>query len=47
MDEKELMERDIIDSLFEMGLMGIEIPEQFGGAGCNFFHVYPSNRSVS
>ena len=37
MDEKELMERDIIDSLFEMGLMGIEIPEQFGGAGCNFF----------
>ena len=23
------MERDIIDSLFEMGLMGIEIPEQF------------------
>ena len=38
MDEKEEMDKDIIDSLFEMGLMA-EIPDQFGGAGCNFLFV--------
>ena len=28
---------DIIPKFFELGLMGIEIPEQFGGAGGNIF----------
>jgi alkylation response protein AidB-like acyl-CoA dehydrogenase len=37
MDEHQKMDRGIIDSLFEMGLMGIEIPEEFGGAGGTFF----------
>jgi alkylation response protein AidB-like acyl-CoA dehydrogenase len=31
------MDKAVIDGLFEMGLMGIEIPEEFGGAGGSFF----------
>lgn len=37
MDEKEEMDPGLIKQLFEMGLMGIEVPEQYGGAGGNFF----------
>jgi len=36
MDENEKMDHDIIEQCFEQGLMGIEIPEEFGGAGMNF-----------
>jgi len=28
---------DLLKELFEMGLMGIEVPEQYGGAGASFF----------
>ena len=37
MDETESMDPEIIKGIFEMGLMGIEIPEKFGGAGGSFF----------
>ena len=37
MDHKQEIEADLIPQLFELGLMGIEIPEEFGGAGSNFF----------
>jgi alkylation response protein AidB-like acyl-CoA dehydrogenase len=37
MDESENMAKSVIDGLFEMGLMGIEVPEEFGGAGGTFF----------
>ena len=36
MDEAESMDPTIIEQLFEQGLMGIEIPEEYGGAGMNF-----------
>lgn len=36
MDEKAEMNPDIIKKLFEMGLMGIETPEKYGGAGSSF-----------
>lgn len=36
MDEAEEMDPDIVEQLFEQGFMGIEIPEEFGGAGMNF-----------
>jgi alkylation response protein AidB-like acyl-CoA dehydrogenase len=36
MDEAETMDPIIVEQLFEQGLMGIEIPEEFGGAGMNF-----------
>lgn len=36
MDEAESMDPAIVRQLFEQGLMGIEIPEEYGGAGMNF-----------
>lgn len=36
MDQKAEMKSDIVGKLFEMGLMGIETPENFGGAGSTF-----------
>ena len=38
MDEHAKMPRDLVDDLFGLGIMGIEIPEAFGGAGARFFH---------
>lgn len=37
MDEKATMDAGIIKQLFEMGLMGIEVPEKYGGAETSFF----------
>jgi len=37
MDHEQKLDPDMIKSFFEMGLMGIEIPEEFGGAGGSFF----------
>ncbi|KAK3201863.1 hypothetical protein GRF29_164g936553 [Pseudopithomyces chartarum] len=36
MDEAEMMDPTVIEQLFEQGLMGIEIPEEYGGSGMNF-----------
>lgn len=36
MDEAEKMDPSLVEQLFEQGLMGIEIPEEYGGAGMNF-----------
>lgn len=37
MDEHAKMDPVIIKHLFDLGLMGIETPEEFGGAGASFF----------
>src|ERR1700751_1903827 len=37
MDEAGVFRKDIIRQFFEMGLMGIEIPEEYGGQGGSFF----------
>lgn len=37
MDKKAEFRKDLIQKFFELGLMGIEIPEEFGGTGANFF----------
>jgi butyryl-CoA dehydrogenase/short/branched chain acyl-CoA dehydrogenase len=39
MDEKGVFERDLIQEFFQLGLMGIEIPEQYGGGGATFFEA--------
>jgi alkylation response protein AidB-like acyl-CoA dehydrogenase len=39
MDEHAKIPRTLIDRLFELGVMGIEIPESFGGSGGSFFHA--------
>ncbi len=36
MDEKAEMSSDVVKKLFEMGLMAIETPEKWGGAGSTF-----------
>src|SRR3954467_5829552 len=38
MDEHAKIPRALIDRLFDLGVMGIEIPESFGGSGGTFFH---------
>lgn len=37
MDEESKIPRELIDACFELGLMGIEIPEAHGGSGATFF----------
>ncbi len=39
MDEKGVFEKDLIRQFFRLGLMGIEIPEQYGGGGGKFFEA--------
>ncbi len=38
MDDQARMSRGLVGRLFELGLMGIEIPDEHGGAGASFFH---------
>jgi alkylation response protein AidB-like acyl-CoA dehydrogenase len=37
MDEKGQMDKGIVKGLFDLGVMGIEVPEELGGAGSSFF----------
>jgi alkylation response protein AidB-like acyl-CoA dehydrogenase len=37
MDEAQKMDPALIPHFFELGLMGIEVPEEFGGTGSSFF----------
>src|SRR5262245_20568233 len=37
MDARGVMDPAIVKGLFEMGVMGIEVPEDLGGAGTSFF----------
>src|SRR5437764_3804993 len=39
MDDACVFRKDIIKQFFEMGLMGIEIPEEYGGQGGTFFQA--------
>ena len=37
MDRDATMSKDLIKNFFELGIMGIEVPDQWGGAGSSFF----------
>src|SRR6266852_719361 len=37
MDDKGVFRQDLLKEMFDLGLMGIEIPEEFGGQGGSFF----------
>ena len=39
MDEKGVFEKSLIEQFFELGLMGIEVPEQYGGGAGTFFEA--------
>jgi alkylation response protein AidB-like acyl-CoA dehydrogenase len=39
MDEQQALDAGLLRALFELGVMGIEVPEVHGGAGGTFFHA--------
>jgi alkylation response protein AidB-like acyl-CoA dehydrogenase len=47
MDEQGAIPRQLIDRLFELGVMAIEIPEAQGGAGAEFFHAVLAVEALS
>src|SRR6478752_7659334 len=47
MDEHAKFSPELIKKLFELGVMSVEIPESFGGAGGTFFHSVLAVESLS
>ena len=47
MDEQQHLADGLVGHLFEMGLMGIEIPEELGGAGGSFFDSVLAIEAIS
>jgi alkylation response protein AidB-like acyl-CoA dehydrogenase len=47
MDEHAKFSPELIKKLFELGVMSIEVPESFGGAGGTFFHSVLAVESLS
>jgi alkylation response protein AidB-like acyl-CoA dehydrogenase len=47
MDEEAKIPRELIDSLFELGVLGIEVPEARGGGGATFFHAVLAVEAIS
>jgi len=47
MDEQAGIPRPLIDRLFALGVMGIEVPEAQGGAGASFFHAVLAVEALS
>src|SRR5438093_1382795 len=47
MDEKGVFDRDLIRQFFELGFMGIEIPEQYGGGDGSFFEAVLAVEEIS
>jgi butyryl-CoA dehydrogenase/short/branched chain acyl-CoA dehydrogenase len=47
MDESQQFDGGLLKQLFELGLMGIEIPEEFGGAGGTFFEAILAVEAIS
>jgi len=47
MDEAAVLHKGLLKQLFELGLMGIEIPEEFGGQGGNFFQCVLAIEEIS
>jgi alkylation response protein AidB-like acyl-CoA dehydrogenase len=39
MDESAQLDPTLVRGLFELGVMGVEIPEEYGGAGSSFFNA--------
>jgi short-chain 2-methylacyl-CoA dehydrogenase len=39
MDRDAAMNKELLASFFDLGIMGVEVPEQFGGAGSSFFNA--------
>jgi len=47
MDEAAVLNKALLCQLFELGLMGLEIPEEYGGQGGNFFQCILAIEEIS
>jgi alkylation response protein AidB-like acyl-CoA dehydrogenase len=47
MDEAAAIPRTLIDGLFDLGVMDVEIPESLGGSGATFFHAVLAVEAIS
>src|SRR5207248_8212239 len=47
MDEKGVFDHDLIRQFFQLGFMGIEIPEQYGGGDGSFFEAVLAVEEIS
>jgi alkylation response protein AidB-like acyl-CoA dehydrogenase len=47
MDEHAKFPKELLAKLFDLGVMGIEIPEQYGGGGARFFHAVLAVEALS
>jgi alkylation response protein AidB-like acyl-CoA dehydrogenase len=47
MEDRGSIPRALIDRLFDLGVMGIQIPENHGGAGASFFHAVLAVEALS
>ena len=47
MDEQAHIPHDLIEQLFALGVMAIEIPERYDGAGASFFHAVLAVEALS
>src|SRR5215469_10758500 len=47
MDEKQIFDKGLIQQFFELGLMGIEIPESYGGGAGTFFEAILAVEEIS
>src|SRR5512140_3339349 len=47
MDEHAKIPKELIKKLFDLGVMGIEIPESYGGGGAHFFHAVLAVEALS
>ena len=47
MDDAQQFAAGLLESIFELGLMGIEIPEELGGAGGSFFDAVLAIEAIS
>jgi alkylation response protein AidB-like acyl-CoA dehydrogenase len=47
MDEAAVLNKDLLRQLFDLGLMGLEIPEEYGGQGGNFFQCVQAIEEIS
>jgi short-chain 2-methylacyl-CoA dehydrogenase len=47
MDERAALDQSLVREIFELGLMAIEIPEEFGGQGGSFFQCVQAIEEIS
>ena len=47
MDEKAVFDKSLLEEFFQLGIMGIEIPEPYGGGGGTFFEAILAVEEIS